>query len=123
MSGTSGYTMSGSPTTRECQRILLLSRRPRHNKKFHCSLRCSRNAATRSYRERLARAKGEETMEKERERSHRRYVAKQRRKLGPNVSVSRRLRKQKGKKSTPSTIESPKGTPVTIANPGKVGPW
>jgi hypothetical protein len=77
----------------ECGRIFLLRRKPRSDQTFQCSLRCSRNAATRRYRERLAMEHGQEVKAQERERSHRRYVAKQRRKYGPNVKVERRPRK------------------------------
>jgi len=73
----------------KCERIFLLKRKPRPDKEFYCSLRCSRLAATHAYRKR----KAEELKVKERERSHRRHVAKQRRQFGPNVKVERRPRK------------------------------
>jgi len=78
----------------ECRRIFLIHRKPRTDMAFQCSIRCSRNAATRRYRERLAKQNSEEVRSKERERSHRRHVEKQRRKHGPHVKVERRPRKQ-----------------------------
>ena len=69
----------------QCQRLFLSSRRARSDKTLHCSLRCSRLAATHRYR---ARQK-QELKQKERERSHRRYVAKQRRKLSAKTKVER----------------------------------
>src|SRR5262245_37956031 len=71
-----------------CGRIFLLKRKPRGDVLFHCSLKCSRLAATRRYREK----KVDELKAKERERSHRRYVTKQRQKYGPKVRVERRPR-------------------------------
>lgn len=75
-----------------CGRIFLLKRKPRPDKEFHCNIRCSRLAATRHYRKK----KAPDLKAKERERSHRRYVDKQRRKHGPRVRVERRPRKAKG---------------------------
>ena len=48
------------------------------------------SGATRSYRKR----KADELKVKERERSHKRFVAKQRQQYGPNVKVVRRARKK-----------------------------
>ena len=90
----SGILRGQLRTCPECGRIFLLRRKPRSDQTFQCSLRCSRNAATRRYRERLAKEQGQEVKAQERERSHRRYVAKQRRKYGPNVKVERRPRKR-----------------------------
>src|SRR5262249_42878321 len=53
----------------ECERIFLIRRKPRTDMAFHCSIRCSRNAATRRYRERLEKQNSEEVRSKERERS------------------------------------------------------
>jgi hypothetical protein len=78
----------------ECKRIFILKRRPRVDMEFHCSLRCSRLAATRRYREKLSKKDSGVVRAKERERSHGRYVAKQQRKYGPNVKVDRRPRQQ-----------------------------
>jgi hypothetical protein len=88
----SGILRGQLRTCPECGRIFLLRRKPRSDQTFQCSLRCSRNAATRRYRERLAMEHGQEVKAQERERSHRRYVAKQRRKYGPKVKVERRPR-------------------------------
>ena len=77
-------------TCPECQKIFLVRRRPRADKKYHCSNRCAQQYASREYRKRTK----EELRSKERERSRQRYVAKQRRKLGPNVKVERKPRKQ-----------------------------
>lgn len=76
----------------ECGRIFLYGRQPRADKQLHCSLKCSRLAATHRFREK----KREELKPKERERSHQRYVRKQRLKFGPKTKVERRERK-KGK--------------------------
>lgn len=77
-----------------CQTIFLIKRKPRTDKRLHCSVKCSRLAATRRYRRRQAEKYGEQIKVEERERSHRRHVTKQRRKYGPNVKVERRPRKQ-----------------------------
>ena len=76
-----------------CRRIFLLGRRPRPDQHFHCSIRCSRLAATRRYREKQAKEGGEELKAKDRERSHQRYVKKQQKKYGRKVKVPRRPRK------------------------------
>jgi len=89
----SGILRSQLRTCPECGRIFLIHRKPRTDMTFQCSIRCSRNAATRRYRERLAKQNPERVRDEERERSHRRYVAKQRRKLGAKTKVSRRPRK------------------------------
>jgi hypothetical protein len=107
----------------QCQRIFLLGRKPRPDKEFHCSLRCSRNAATRRYRERQAREKGEEVRAKERARSHNRYSKRQKIKFGPKVKVARRPRKRSGTKKSSPQIEFVRGTPVSSTDPGQVGPW
>jgi hypothetical protein len=56
-----GSGISGSMLTRcpECQKIFIASRKPRLDRKFHCSPACSSNAASKAYRERkiLERAK------------------------------------------------------------------
>ena len=75
-----------------CKRIFLLKRKPRPGVTFHCSLKCSRLEATRRYRKK----KASKLNAKERERSHRRYVAKQRKKHGANVNVRRIPRKTIG---------------------------
>lgn len=72
-----------------CQKLFLSIRRPRKDKKkFYCSTRCAKNAATQAYRDRH----NEDLKTKERERSHRRYEKKQRTKY-PNAKVARRPRK------------------------------
>lgn len=71
----------------ECRRIFLVKMKPRADMKYHCSNRCSRIAANKTYQDKL---KGEK------ERSRRRYVEGQRRKLGPKVKVARRPRKARG---------------------------
>jgi hypothetical protein len=77
----------------ECGRIFLLKRKPRSDQTFQCSLRCSRNAASRRYRQRLTKEQGQEVKAQERERSHRRYVTKQQKKFpGSKVKVQRRPR-------------------------------
>lgn len=75
-----------------CGRIFLYKRRPRADVTLHCSLKCSRLAATRRYRGK----QGDKLRVKERERGHRRYVEKQRRKFGPKIKVERRPRKTGG---------------------------
>jgi hypothetical protein len=70
-----------------CGRIFLYKRKPRRDVALHCSLKCSRLAATRRYRQKTA----DKLKAKERERSHQRYVRKQQRKYGPKVKVKRRL--------------------------------
>ena len=77
-------------TCPECKKIFLAKRRPRADKKYHCSNRCAQRYASKEYRKRTK----EELRSKERERSHLRHVAKQRRKHGPNVKVERRPRKR-----------------------------
>jgi hypothetical protein len=73
----------------KCRRIFLLKRKPRSDKEFYCSLRCSRLAATHAYRKR----KAEELKAKERERSHRRHVTRQQKRFpGKRVKVQRRPR-------------------------------
>jgi len=54
----------------ECQTIFLSARKPRPDRRHHCSLKCSRGAASRRYREKL------EARLNERERARRRYAAK-----------------------------------------------
>jgi hypothetical protein len=77
----------------ECGRIFLLHRKPRSDQTFQCSLRCSRNAASKRYRERLAKERGQEAKAQERERSHRRYVTKQQKKFpGRKLKIQRRPR-------------------------------
>lgn len=73
----------------ECERTFLVRRKPRRDVTLHCSLRCSRNAATRRYRQK----NGENIKVNERERSHRRYAKKQQRKHGSRVKIARRPRK------------------------------
>lgn len=73
----------------DCKRIFVSRMKPRTDREFHCSQRCARLAATRRYRQK----KSAELKPKERERSHQRYVEKQRRKLGRRVKVQRRPRK------------------------------
>jgi hypothetical protein len=74
----------------QCKRLFLSRRRPRADKTLHCSLRCSRLAATHRYRERQR----EELKRKERDRSHSRYAKSQKRKLGRGTKVGRRPRKK-----------------------------
>lgn len=76
----------------ECGNPFLLKRQPRSDRNFHCSLKCSRNAATKRYRMN----KKEKLKAKERVRSRHRYVAKQQKKYGPNTDVARRPRKARG---------------------------
>jgi hypothetical protein len=68
----------------ECGTIFLSSRKPRPDRRHHCSLKCSRGAASRRYREKL------EARRNERERARRRYEGKIRQKY-PNA----RIRKQR----------------------------
>ena len=77
----------------DCSRLFLLRRKPRPDMTFHCSLKCSRLAATRAYRQ-----KNEGKLKpKERERSHRRYEQKVRQKPGhAHSKVTRRPRKARG---------------------------
>jgi hypothetical protein len=56
----------------ECQGVFLSSRKPRADRQLHCSIRCSRNAATRRYREKS----GPAIQAKDRTRGKRRYAAK-----------------------------------------------
>jgi len=84
-------TQSNIRNCPECRSVFLIKRKPRNDRTFHCSLRCSRNAATRRYREKNKK----ELRAKEQERSHRRYREKQRRKLGLGTKVERRPRKAK----------------------------
>ena len=71
-------------TCDECKTIFLAKRKPTPKKKSYCSARCAQLCATRAYRKRnQAKLKT-----KERERSHHRYVAKQRKKH-PNAKVKR----------------------------------
>ena len=75
-------------TCDECKTIFLAKRKPSPKKKSYCSARCAQLCATRAYRKRnQAKLKT-----KERERSHSRYVAKQRAKLGAKTKVERRAR-------------------------------
>ena len=61
-------------TCDQCKMIFLAKRKPSPRKKSYCSTRCAQLCATRAYRKRnQAKLKT-----KERERSHHRYVAKQR---------------------------------------------
>jgi hypothetical protein len=76
-------------TCPECKKIFLNRRKPRADKKYHCSNRCAQQYASKEYRKRTK----EELRSKERERSHRRYVSK-RRKRFPNAPIGRRPRKQ-----------------------------
>ena len=88
----SGVTKDMIRTCPQCQGLFILKRKPRRDRNFYCSPRCSRNAATIAYRTR----KKAELMDKERKRSKRRYLDKQRRKYGPNVKVAKRLHKARG---------------------------
>jgi hypothetical protein len=58
-----------------CKRIFLLKRMPRSDMRFHCSLKCSRLAATRRYRD------------KKRKRSHRRTPAPLKRRGGDKDAI------------------------------------
>ena len=73
-----------------CRRIFLSKRRPRADKHLHCSLKCSRLAATHRYRERQR----EELRSKEQGKKlpYNRYAAKLRLKLGAKTKVERRPR-------------------------------
>jgi hypothetical protein len=72
----------------QCDRVFLSRRRPRADITLHCSLKCSRLAATHRYR-----VKQKQKLKvKERERGHERYVAKQRRRWGAKTKVERRPR-------------------------------
>ena len=98
----SGILRGQLRTCPECGRIFLIGRKPRSDQTFQCSLRCSRNAATKRYRQRLAKERGEEVKAHERERSHRRYVAKQRKKFpGRKVRIQRRPRTTNQSQSKP----------------------
>jgi len=88
----SGIAVDQIRTCPECQGLFLLNMRPRKDRNFYCSMRCSRNAATRAYRKR----KKEQLKERERERSRRRYVKKQKKNYGPKVKVGTKPRKQEG---------------------------
>jgi len=73
-----------------CRRIFLSKRKPRKDVHLHCSIRCSRLAATHRYREKQR----DRLKHKERERSRRRHVEKQQRKYpGRKVKVGRIPRK------------------------------
>ncbi len=87
----SGVTGSQVRTCPECNRIFLMDRKPRQDKKFYCSLRCSRLAATHRFRE----THKEELKLKEQERSRLRYEEKVRQKY-PKAKVAGRARKAKG---------------------------
>jgi len=58
----------------ECGTIFLSNRKPRQDRRHHCSLKCSRGAASRRYRQKL------EARGNERERGRRRYETKIRQK-------------------------------------------
>jgi len=90
----SGITYEQIRSCPECHKIFLLNMKPRKDRNFYCSTRCSRNAATRAYRKRNE----EELKVKEQKRSRRRYVEKQKKQYGPNVNVkvARKPRKAKG---------------------------
>jgi hypothetical protein len=76
-----------------CQAVFLIKRKPRADKHLHCSLKCSRLAATRRYRKKQAEKYGEQVKAKERERSHRRHVTRQQKRFpGRKVKVQRRPR-------------------------------
>lgn len=91
---TSGVLRGQLRVCPECRRIFLVKRRPRSDLELHCSLRCSRLAATRRYRKKLMKEKGEEVRAKERERSHRRYKERVRQKPGHALSkVERKPRR------------------------------
>jgi len=73
-----------------CDSIFLLKRKPRRDKeKFYCSVRCARNAATRTWRDKHRK----DLAGKERKRGRQRYVAKQQKKHGLKVNIGRRPRK------------------------------
>jgi len=76
----------------ECKRIFLLRRKPDPKKQYFCSSRCSSKASSRVYYQKLKGEKAEEVNSKKRERSHRQYKEKFRKKHGPNVKVARRPR-------------------------------
>lgn len=85
-SGIRGDQLRACPV---CSRVFVLGRRPRAGMAYHCNIKCSRNAATKRYRAKTT----AERKPKERERSRRRYVAKQQRKYGPKIKVGRRPRR------------------------------
>jgi hypothetical protein len=87
----------------ECKhRVFLIDRKPRADRIFYCSRTCSWNASTKRYRAR------------ERERSHRRFAAKTRRKAGmSNVRVARRPNQ-----TTKAAFEFARGGPISIVDPG-----
>ncbi len=76
----------------ECNRIFLLRRKPDPKKQYFCSPRCSSKASSRVYYQKLKGEKAEEVKSKKRERSHRQYKEKIRKKHGPNVRIVRRPR-------------------------------
>jgi hypothetical protein len=84
-----GVDKSQIQTCPECSTVFLATRQPTADRVNHCSSRCAQKYASKEYRKR----QGDKLRAKERERSHRRHVAKQRRKLGPNVKVARRPRR------------------------------
>ena len=75
----------------ECQIPFILKRKPRPDRNFYCSLRCSRNAATKAYRERNK----DSLREKEKKRNRDRYLTKQQKKYGQKVNVAKKPRKQR----------------------------
>jgi|RhiMetdeSRZDD1v2_1073273.scaffolds.fasta_scaffold88037_3 hypothetical protein len=54
----------------ECKTIFISNRKPRPDRRLHCSIRCSRGAASRRYREKL------QARQSERTRANRRYEKK-----------------------------------------------
>jgi hypothetical protein len=72
----------------KCESIFVPLRKPHEGQKSYCSPKCSNLAAARAYRIR----QGNDSLEKEKERSHRRYVKKKLAKY-PKARIGRRPRK------------------------------
>lgn len=71
-----------------CDRIFLLKRKPRRDKKkFYCSVRCARNAATRTWRDKHRK----DLAGKERKRGRQRYEAKIKQRY-PKAPIGRKAR-------------------------------
>ncbi len=67
----------------ECKTIFISNRQPRPDRQLHCSIRCSRGAASRRYREKL------QSQKTERARAKRRYEKKIR-KRWPKTPIAKR---------------------------------
>lgn len=83
LSGIWGSQIRICPT---CHRIFLSRRKPRADKKSHCSVRCSQLVATHTYRK----THKKELRLKEKQRSKRRHLENQQRKYGLRVKIATR---------------------------------